>query len=91
MATMSATDAKNKIGELWDLAEQEPVTIERNGVAKYQLISTDKYIALPKHEYERLRSVKRVPRRGFAREALKDLDVEALLAVDISAEFEDYL
>jgi len=88
MATISATEAKNKIGDLWQMAEQEPVTIERNGVPKYQIISTDQYVAVPKEEYDRLRSVKRAPRFGFAREQLKGLDTDALLAVDISAELE---
>lgn len=88
MATISATDAKNKIGDLWQMAEREPVTIERNGVPKYQIIATDQYVAVPRDEYRRLKSAKRVPRRGFAREQLKGLDVDALLAVDITAELE---
>jgi len=91
MATISATDAKNKIGDLWAMAEQEPVTIERNGVPKYQLISTDHYVAVTVEEYDRLKSVKRAPRLGFAKEELAGLDVDALLAVDISAEFEGYI
>jgi PHD/YefM family antitoxin component YafN of YafNO toxin-antitoxin module len=88
MATVSATDAKNRIGELWALAETGPVTIERNGVAKYQLISTDTHVAVPKDEYDRLKSTRRAPRFGFAKEYLQGLDVDALLAVDVSAEFE---
>lgn len=88
MATVSATDAKNRIGELWDLADQEPVTIERNGVARYQVISTDHFVAVPVEEYARLKSIRPSRQFGFAREQLKNLDVAALLAVDVTAELE---
>jgi prevent-host-death family protein len=91
MATVSATDAKNKIGELWAMAEEEPVTIERNGVARYQLISTESYVAVPRAEYDRLKSTKRIPQFGFAKEYFKGFDSDALLAVDVSAEFENSL
>jgi prevent-host-death family protein len=91
MATISATDAKNKIGELWALAEDEPVTIERNGVAKFQLISTDHYVAVPKAEYDRMKAAKRPRQPGFAKHLLEGLDVDALLAVDVSDQFEDYI
>jgi hypothetical protein len=88
---MSATDAKNHIGELWELADREPVTIERNGVPKYQLISTDQYVAVPVGEYALLRSSRRAPRFGFAKDLLKDLDTDALLAVDAGTELEAFL
>ena len=91
MATVSATDAKNRIGELWALADDEPVTIERNGSPKYQLISTDHYVAVPKEEYDRLKSNRRAPLFGFARQEFKGFDSDALLAVDLSAEFEHLL
>lgn len=91
MATISATDAKNKIGELWAMAEIEPVTIERNGVPEYQLISTEHYVAVPIEEYKRLQEARRTPRFGFAKELLKGIDSNALLAVDIQDEFEGYL
>lgn len=91
MATMSATDVKNHIGELWELADREPVTIERNGMPKYQLVSTEKYVVVEVDEYNRLKSNKRVPRRGFAKHLLKGFDMDALLAVDVTSEFEGYL
>jgi hypothetical protein len=91
MAIMSATDAKNKIGELWHLAEREPVTIERNGVAKYQVIPTDRFVAVPIEEYATLKPAKRAPQFGCAREKFKGFDSAALLAVDITGEFEEYL
>jgi hypothetical protein len=88
---MSATDAKNHIGELWELAEREPVTIEHNGVPRYQLISTDRYVAVPVDEYARLKAARRTPRFGFARKLFKDFDTDALLAVDAGAELEAFL
>jgi prevent-host-death family protein len=91
MIKISATDAKNKIGELWALAESEPVTIERNGVPKYQLISTDHYVAVPIEEYDKLKAARKTPKPGFAKDLFEGVDVDALLAVDITSEFEDYL
>ncbi len=91
MATVSATDAKNRIGELWALAEEAPVTIERNGVPQFQLISTDHYVAISIEEYEKLKPKKRAPQFGFARDLFEGVDTDALLAVDILGEFEEYL
>ncbi|HEY3330081.1 MAG TPA: hypothetical protein VGK19_08690 [Capsulimonadaceae bacterium] len=89
MATVSATDAKNRIGDLWSMADIEPVTIERNGSPRYQLISTDHYVAIPKAEYDRLKATRRAPQFGFARQAFADFDSESLLAVDLIGEFEE--
>ena len=91
MTTFSATDAKNRIGDLWTLAEDEPVTIERNGIAQFQIISTNKYIAIPISEYDRLKSQRRAPRPGFAKDLFAGVDVDALLAVDIVQEIERLL
>ena len=87
MKITSTTDTENKFEELLELANTEAVFIERNGVPRYQIISTDSHVAVPVDEYQRLKSVKRVPVHGFAKEQLKGLDSAALLAVDISAEF----
>ena len=56
MATISLTDAENRIDELLILADGEPIHIELNGVAKYQLISTDHYVSVRKEEYELLKA-----------------------------------
>ncbi len=84
MPTVSATEAKKRIGQLWRLAETEPVTIERNGVPKYQIISTDRYVAVPLEVYARLCATRRAPRFGFARHLLLTVDTDALLKVDIT-------
>jgi PHD/YefM family antitoxin component YafN of YafNO toxin-antitoxin module len=91
MITISATDAKNKIGELWDLADREPVTVERNGKARYMLISIDDYVAVPREEYERTRSNRPAPRFGCAKHLFEGVDTDALLAVDLSDMFRDYI
>jgi hypothetical protein len=91
MAKISATDAKNKIGELWALAEHEPVIVEFNGVPKFQVSAIESYATIPKEEYERVKNLKKVPQFGFAKEYLAGLDVDALLSVDISDQFEGSL
>jgi PHD/YefM family antitoxin component YafN of YafNO toxin-antitoxin module len=91
MKTISATDAKNKIGELWDLADKEPVTVERNGKARYLLVPLDRYVAISKDEYKRLRGPRKAPRMGFAKDLFVGVDTAALLAVDISDEMKDYM
>jgi PHD/YefM family antitoxin component YafN of YafNO toxin-antitoxin module len=93
MITMSATDAKNKIGELWDLADKEPVTIERNGTARYVVVPVGSYVAVSRAEYDRLLGYDSHPQRqiGFAAELLDGFDVDALLEVDLSDAMREYM
>jgi len=90
---MSATDVKNKIGELWDLAATEPVTIERNGTPRFIVMPADSYVAVPRAEYDRLcGGADRPPRQiGFAKELLAEVDVDALLAVDLTEAMREYM
>ncbi len=90
MQTISATDAKNRIGELWSLADKEPVTVEINGTARYVVVSLENYAVISKEEYDRLRAPKKAPRPGFAKDLFAGIDTAKLLAVDVSEEFEDY-
>lgn len=46
MAEISATDAKNKFGEVLEMARKEPVTIQKNGRAAAVLIDAEQYDAL---------------------------------------------
>ena len=46
MAKMTATDAKNKFGQLLDMAQAEPVAIEKNGRDVAYVISAEQYAAL---------------------------------------------
>ena len=46
MATMTATEAKNRFGEMLDTARKEPVFIEKNGRPVGVLVSVETYAAL---------------------------------------------
>ncbi|BDI28391.1 hypothetical protein CCAX7_004420 [Capsulimonas corticalis] len=91
MPTMSATDVKNRIGDLWNAADIEPVTVERNGSPRYVVASVDKYVAIPREEYDRLRGLKAPPRLGFAKALFAGVDTDALLEVDLTEAMRDYL
>jgi hypothetical protein len=91
MQTISATDTKNRIGELWEMAEREPVTVERNGLPTFQVIAIDKYVAVPREEYDRMVAGSKGMQPGFAADLFEGVDVDALLAVDLLPVFKDYL
>ncbi|OAM79292.1 type II toxin-antitoxin system prevent-host-death family antitoxin [Devosia elaeis] len=46
MAEMSATDAKNKFGQMLDMAQAEPVRIQKNGRDVAVVLSAEQYAAL---------------------------------------------
>lgn len=46
MSAMSATDAKNKFGQLLEMAQVEPVRIQKNGRDVGVLLSPEQYGAL---------------------------------------------
>ena len=48
MATMSATDAKNKFGQLLEMARTEPVRIQKNGRDVGVLVSPEQFAAMEK-------------------------------------------
>jgi hypothetical protein len=88
---MSAVDVCDKIDELWQMADHEPVIIEHDGKAKYLVAPIEQFVVIPREEYERLRAGKELPKAGFARDLLAGVDTEALLNVDISDVFKDYM
>ena len=45
MTAISATDAKNKFGEVLELARREPVRIQKNGRDVAVLLSAEEYRA----------------------------------------------
>lgn len=83
MVTISATEARNNIGKLWDTAAREPVMVESAGTPVAVVISPD--------EYEKLRGNRKPRVAGFARDLLAGVDVDALMAVPIDDIFEDYM
>ncbi|HEY3329468.1 MAG TPA: type II toxin-antitoxin system Phd/YefM family antitoxin [Capsulimonadaceae bacterium] len=83
MVTMTATEARNNIGKLWDTASREPVTVESAGKAVAIVISPD--------EYEKLKGGRKPRMAGFAKDLLAGVDIEALMAVPIDDVFEEYM
>lgn len=43
MAEMTATDAKNKFGELMEMARAEPVAIQKNGRTAVYVVSAEQF------------------------------------------------
>jgi prevent-host-death family protein len=48
MSTMSATEAKNKFGQLLEMAQAEPVRIQKNGRDVGILLSPEQFAAMQK-------------------------------------------
>jgi prevent-host-death family protein len=46
MAAMTATDAKNKFGQVLEMAQAEPVRIQKNGRDVAVVLSPEQYAAL---------------------------------------------
>lgn len=46
MASMSATDAKNKFGQLLEMAQAEPVAVQKNGRDVAYVVSAEQFRAL---------------------------------------------
>jgi prevent-host-death family protein len=46
MAEMTATDAKNKFGQVLEMAQAEPVAIQKNGRDVAYVVSAEQYKAL---------------------------------------------
>jgi prevent-host-death family protein len=46
MAQMTATDAKNKFGQVLEMAQAEPVAIQKNGREVAYVVSAEQYRAL---------------------------------------------
>ena len=48
MAKMTATDAKNKFGQVLEMAQAEPVAIQKNGRDVAYVVSAEQYAVLVK-------------------------------------------
>ncbi len=82
MTTISATEARNNIGKLWDKASNGPVTVLSAGEPVAVVLSPA--------EYEKLTARKQGAKAGFAKHLMSDSDVRGLLATNIDDVFEDY-
>jgi len=83
MLTMSATQARNNIGKLWETASHEPVTIESAGKPVAVVLSPQ--------EYDKLNQRMEPRRIGFAKDLLQGIDVDEWLAIPIDDMFADYM
>lgn len=84
MVTMTASEARNNIGKLWDAAANEPVLVESVGKPLAVVMSPD--------QYDRLTAKRRKPRvLGTGANLLAGLDVEKFLAIPIDDDFAEYM
>jgi prevent-host-death family protein len=85
MQTISATDARNNIGKLWETASREPVTVESAGKPIVVVISPE--------TYNKLTGVLRPRQAGCAKHLLSGagIDVNELLSISVEDAFEDYM
>lgn len=82
MVTMSATEARNSIGKLWDKAAAGPVTIVSAGKAVAVVLSPA--------EFEKLTARCRGAKAGFAKHLFPDVDMNALLETSLDDVFGEY-
>lgn len=69
MAKMTATDAKNRFGQMLELAQKEPVRIQKNGRDVGVVISPEEFAAL---EAIRSQSTVRPRVREMLQKSVKD-------------------
>jgi prevent-host-death family protein len=84
MLTVTATEARDNVDELWKKAASEPVMVESTGKAMVVVMSAQ--------EYERLSDKhSRKPRAaGTGANLLAGVDVDALLDTPVDDEFAGY-
>lgn len=82
MITISATEARNNIGKLWNEAANGPVTVLSAGQAVAVVLSPA--------EFARLTARKRGIKAGFGKHLFPGVDMNALLETNIDDVFEDY-
>ncbi|MCW3062042.1 MAG: Antitoxin Phd YefM, type toxin-antitoxin system [Capsulimonas sp.] len=83
MVTINATEARNNIGQLWDTASREPVTVESAGKPIAVVLSPE--------EYRRLTRQRKPRQSGSMRHLFKGNDVNELLATPIDDVFAEYM
>ena len=87
MTHITATFAKNNIGEVWEMAKQGPVEVLSNGSPVAFILSPEEF-----HHLSQSRShLGRKRRIGLMAEQFKGFDTNELLNVDVSEAFKDYM
>lgn len=82
MVTISATEARNRIGKLWEEAADGPVTVVSAGKAVAVVLSPA--------EFEKLTAQRRGAKAGFAKHLFREADLNALLETSLDDVFEEY-
>ena len=82
MITVTATEARNNIGELWDKAAREPVTVLSAG----QPVA----VVLSPSEFNKLIARRGGAKAGFAKHLFPDVDMNALLDTNLDDVFSEY-
>ncbi len=82
MTTISATEARNNIGKLWNEAANGPVTVLSAG----QPVA----VVLPPAEFAKLTARKQGIKAGFGKHLFPGVDMNALLDTSIDDVFKDY-
>ena len=82
MTTITATEARNNIGKLWNEAANGPVTVLSAG----QPVA----VVLSLAEFAKLTARRRGVKAGFAKHLFPGVDMNALLETNIDDVFEDY-
>ena len=86
MATVTATYAKNNIGDLWEMSKHGPVVVNSNGVPVAVVLSPKQF------EEMTHRSLLGRPRNlGALAKKVADFDSDAFLNTDISEVFSEYM
>jgi len=85
MSTVTATYAKNNIGDVWEMAKAEPVEVLSNGAPVAVIVSPEQFAAM-----KRSAGLGRPRRLGALAKACEGFDREAFLNTDISGAFSDY-
>ena len=80
MQVTTARDAKNRFGQLLDLAQRRPVAITKNGRAVTVMLSVDQYERLRGAAWARLADVMDSISVEAAANGLTEATLEALLA-----------
>ena len=85
MVKMSATEARDKIGKLWEIAAKEPVTVESAGKPIAVVLSPEAYDRLANRRHPR--------HAGCGRHLLSGagINVNELLATSVEDTFSDYM
>ena len=82
MVTITATKARNNIGELWNKAADEPVLVLSAG----QPIA----VVLSPAEFDKLTARRGGAKAGFAKHLFRDVDMNALLDTSLDDVFAEY-